>query len=148
MPNLGLFRMQGFDHRVRSLAAMFKFLICGKEEKKEMISQSGFILPQLLRKFCVCGGVLFISYVITSRKVSKYSTYGKSPVKLADWYTFEKIKKNFLRSSPLISLRSRCYLVTRCTNLVSVHYFWPLAIFAKMLVNKVASGNWACVNGI
>ncbi len=45
-------------------------------------------------------------------------------------------------------IRSRCYLVTRCTNLVSVHYFLPLAISAKMLINKVASGNWACVNGI
>ncbi len=44
--------------------------------------------------------------------------------------------------------RSRCYIVTRCTNLVSVHYFLPLAISAKMLINKVASGNWACVNGI
>ncbi len=38
-------------------------------------------------------------------------------------------------------IRSRCYIVTRCTNMVSVHYFLPLAISAKMLINKVASGN-------
>ncbi len=25
-------------------------------------------------------------------------------------------------------IRTRCYIVTRCTNLVSVHYFLPLGI--------------------
>ncbi len=39
------------------------------------------------------------------------------------------------------------YIVTRCTSLVSVHYFLPLAISAKMLINQVASGNWACCWG-
>ncbi len=46
----------------------------------------------------------------------------------------------------LVSVDPVCYIVTRCTNLVSVHYFLPLAISAKMLINKVARANWACVS--
>ncbi len=30
--------------------------------------------------------------------------------------------------SALFYFRSRCYIVTRCINLVSVHYFLPLGI--------------------
>ncbi len=61
---------------------------------------------------------------------------------------FQDIFPKGNKISPELCFRSRCYIVTRCTNLVSVHYFLPLAISAKMLINKVASGNWACVNGI
>ncbi len=38
---------------------------------------------------------------------------------------------NHLKLAPkevIITIRTRCYIVTRCTNLVSVHYFLPLGI--------------------
>ncbi len=62
---------------------------------------------------------------------------------ICDWVSFDDSHMVDLMYSGV-----SCYIVTRCTNLVSVHYFLPLAISAKMLINKVASGNWACVNGI
>ncbi len=40
----------------------------------------------------------------------------------------------------LILIRSRCYIVTRCTNLVSVHYFLPLGICPKGGVTSSSCG--------
>ncbi len=38
------------------------------------------------------------------------------------------LKKELINESIIILFRTRCYIVTRCTNLVSVHYFLPLGI--------------------
>ena len=56
---------------------------------------------------------------------------------LRNVYIHSTSKMNLLKLDPV------AIFVTRCTNLVSVHYFLPLAISAKMLINTkllVATG--------